>query len=81
MTRDIVEVCEDCLCVAANGRDDGATYEADHEAHYAAATEDHGGEPVAVIDDAGEVPQGFGKNPCGFCGSTLWGSRYEAVIV
>ena len=81
MTRDIVEVCEDCLQVAANGRDDGATCEADHEAHYAAATEDHGGEPVAVIDDAGEVPQGFGKNPCGFCGSTLWGSRYEAVIV
>lgn len=81
MTRDIVEVCEDCLQVAANGRDDGATYEADHEARYEAARDYLAGEPVAVVNDAGELPQGFGKNPCGFCGSTLWGSRYEAVIV
>lgn len=81
MTRDMVEVCGDCLYVAANGRDDGATYEADHEARYEAARSYLAGEPVAVIDDAGEVPQGFGKNPCGFCGSTLWGDRFVAVIV
>jgi len=81
MTRLTVEVCADCLQVAANGRDDGATYEAEHEARYEAARSYLAGEPVAVINDAGEVPHGFGKDPCGFCGSTLWGSRYEAVIV
>lgn len=81
MTRLTVEVCADCLLVGANGRDDGATCEAEHEARYEAARDYLAGEPVAVVNDAGEVPQGFGKNPCGFCGSTLWGDRFVAVIV
>lgn len=81
MTRELLEVCEDCLQVSCNGVDQGATYEAGHEARYEAATICENGQPVAVENENGEVRQSFGKAPCGFCGSTLWGSRYEAVIV
>lgn len=73
-----ISVCEDCL-LAANGWGD-ISHDAGHAARYEAAATLHGAEPEAFVNAAGEVPQSFGKDPCGFCGGTLWGSRYDAQL-
>lgn len=73
-----ISVCEDCL-LAANGWEE-ICRDAGHESRYMAAMALHGAQPEAFINAAGEVRQSFGKYPCGFCGGTLWGSRYEAQL-
>lgn len=81
MTGRVVAVCLDCLQVSANGRDAGAEFAPGHEEGYAAAVAVNGCEPVPVIDSGGEVAAWFGWSPCEFCGSSLGGDRFAAVLV
>jgi len=72
-------VCVDCLQVAANGRDAGAEYAPGHSEAYAVAVAANGGEPVPAFDE--ERGHWFSWSPCQFCGSTLGGDRFDAVLV
>ena len=75
---DVIDVCEDCLLTSSGWPD--VTREHGHGERYAAAVTLHGAEPVAMIGESGEVRSSFGKHPCAFCGSKLWGSRYDATL-
>lgn len=88
-----VDVCPDCLTVAANGAGETSP---EHLARYIAAQdreESHYGNGTELVascpdiygdcrNDDGECTSGdrFSKNPCEWCGDTLAGHRIHAAI-
>ncbi len=74
-----LDICGDCLQISANGKRD---IDPDTLARYEQAESVEGGQVEAELyDEEGEFTYTeFSKNPCGFCRSTLAGSRYPARL-
>ena len=74
-----LEICGECLEISANGKRD---IDYDILDRYERAQALEGGEPCAELyDSAGEFTYTeFSKTPCGFCRSTMAGSRYPARL-
>ena len=77
-TRQEIEVCEDCLYVAANGAPTYDGYaESGHATAYAKGLEEWGDEPWQVEGGEGS----FSWRSCDFCGDHLGGTRYTASLM
>lgn len=74
-----LDICGDCLQISANGKRD---IDPDILERYEEARALEGGEPTAhLYDEEDEFTYTeFSKSPCGFCRSTLAGSRYPARL-
>ncbi len=75
-----IEICGECLEISANGKRD---IDYDLLERYERAQALEGGEPCAELyDSEGEFTYTeFSRTPCGFCRSTMAGSRYPARLI
>lgn len=75
-----ISICADCLAVSANGVHGQELPEGFAE-RYADMVARHGGsEPHHITDEFGELRSHFSWEPCNYCGDSLGGERYLAVI-
>lgn len=76
-TRQELEICGDCLHVAASGAPtyDGYT-ESGHAERYAQGMEQWHDEPFTSDDESH-----FSWHACDYCGDTLGGDRYTASVM
>ncbi len=78
MKKYTLEVCSDCLQVAASGAPTYDGYsESDHPSAYVKGLELWGDEPFSDNDDEGS----FSWSSCDFCGDPLGGTRFSASVV
>lgn len=78
-----MNICTDCLMAGANGLH-GWEYDEEWLEAYEKACETYGGDPTpntTETEHGWECEGWFSWSPCGFCGSTLGGDRYPAVVL
>jgi len=76
------QICADCLMASANGLSEQEEWPAGFPEAYRAAVAQNRGEPVHLSDEEGCLDEtAFSRAPCGFCRSSLAGSRYGAVLM
>jgi hypothetical protein len=72
-----IDVCPDCIYVAANGAPDYEIYTSTgHFYRYVQGLEKWGSEPFTDQDSPS-----FSWAACEFCGDTLGGDRYTAAVI
>ena len=78
MKKYTLEVCSDCLYVAANGAPTYDGYaDSGHARRYAKGLEVWGTEPFSDNDEEGS----FSWQSCDFCGDPLGGTRFASTVV
>ena len=76
-TRQEIQVCADCIHVAASGAPTYEGYtESGHAARYAQGLAQWHDEPFTSDDESS-----FSMTPCDYCGDTLGGNRFTATVM